>query len=137
MATREEVTELLKYPPETAGGLMGKEFAAVEQNLCTESEVKKCRHEQKARMATDPATLSHVMVKYGIITKNQAKRLKETIKESKAAAGQIPGYKVLGKLGSGAMAVVYKAKQLSLDRMVAIKVMIAPICRVLVAHLDL
>ena len=96
---------------------------AIEQNLCTETEVKKCRQEQKAMMATDPATLSHVMIKYGIITRNQAKRLKETIKDSKAAAGQIPGYKVLGKLGSGAMAVVYKAKQLSLDRMVAIKVL--------------
>ncbi|ARN57891.1 serine/threonine protein kinase [Sedimentisphaera salicampi] len=39
------------------------------------------------------------------------------------AAGQIPGYKILGKLGSGAMAVVYKAKQVSLDRTVAIKVL--------------
>ena len=96
---------------------------AVEQNLCTESELKKCKREQKTSQASDPATLSHVMVKYGVITKNQAKRLKEMIKESKAAAGQIPGYKVLGKLGAGAMAVVYKAKQLSLDRMVAIKVL--------------
>lgn len=96
---------------------------AVEQNLCTDSELKKCEQERNARMDTDPCTLTHVMVKYGVITKNQAKRLRETIKESKAAAGQIPGYKVSGKLGSGAMAVVYKAKQLSLDRTVAIKVL--------------
>ena len=36
---------------------------------------------------------------------------------------QIPGYRILGKLGAGAMATVFKAKQLSLDRLVAIKVL--------------
>ena len=36
---------------------------------------------------------------------------------------QIPGYQILSKLGAGAMAVVFKAKQISLDRVVAIKVL--------------
>jgi serine/threonine-protein kinase len=36
---------------------------------------------------------------------------------------QIPGYQIIRKLGAGAMAVVYEAKQLSLDRTVAIKVL--------------
>jgi serine/threonine-protein kinase len=36
---------------------------------------------------------------------------------------QIPGYKILGKLGAGAMAIVYKATQLSLNRTVAIKIL--------------
>jgi hypothetical protein len=35
-------------------------------------------------------------------------------------AQQIPGFQILSKLGQGAMAVVFKAKQLSLDRIVAI-----------------
>ncbi len=36
---------------------------------------------------------------------------------------QIPGYQLLGRIGAGAMAVVYKAKQVSLDRLVAIKIL--------------
>jgi len=36
---------------------------------------------------------------------------------------QIPGYQILSKLGSGAMATVFKARQISLDRIVAIKVL--------------
>jgi len=38
-------------------------------------------------------------------------------------AQQIPGFQILGKLGQGAMATVFKAKQLSLDRIVAVKVL--------------
>jgi serine/threonine protein kinase len=36
---------------------------------------------------------------------------------------QIPGYQLLGRLGAGNMAVVYKARQLSLDRVVAVKIL--------------
>ena len=63
------------------------------------------------------------MIELGYVTKTQAERLKTTLKESKAVAHQIPGYQILGKLGAGAMAIVYKGKQLSLNRMVAIKVL--------------
>ena len=63
------------------------------------------------------------MVDLGYITENQSERLKISLKEQKAAAHHIPGYKILGKLGMGAMAIVYKARQISLNRMVAIKVL--------------
>lgn len=96
---------------------------AVEQNLCSEDEYKKCDTLLRKLADSNPTNMPTVMVKHGFITKNQARRVREMIKESKTAAGQIPGYKVSGKLGSGAMAVVYKAKQLSLDRTVAIKVL--------------
>jgi serine/threonine-protein kinase len=96
---------------------------ALEQKLCTDDELQHCRDELKNRMASNPTTLEEILVEYGYVTKTQADRLLSGIEESKDAASQIPGYKVLGKLGSGAMAAVYKAKQLSLDRIVAIKVL--------------
>lgn len=96
----------------------------VEQRLCTELELERCQKELKARLeANEASTMEQLLLEYGFITATQAMRLKNDIKESKAAAGKIPGYRVMGKLGSGAMAVVYKAKQLSLDRTVAIKVL--------------
>jgi serine/threonine protein kinase len=43
--------------------------------------------------------------------------------ETSRPSQRIPGYQLKSKLGSGAMATVYRAKQLSLDRDVAIKVL--------------
>ena len=96
---------------------------ALDQRLCTEDEVRRCKEELQRQAAENPTTLEQLLVKKHYITSGQLERLKANIKESRDTAGQIPGYKVMGKLGSGAMAVVYKAKQISLDRTVAIKVL--------------
>jgi len=96
---------------------------AVDQGLCTDEELRRAVQEYKERRKTDPLMLQDLMVQLGYLTAGQAERLKTSIKESKAVATQIPGYKILGKLGAGAMAVVYKGKQLSLNRSVAIKVL--------------
>lgn len=101
--------------------LFGK--MAVDQGLCTDAELHRSLEELESRRKINPMVLNDLMVSLGYITQSQADRLKTSIKESKAAAHQIPGYKILGKLGAGAMAVVYKAKQLSLNRTVAIKVL--------------
>ena len=96
---------------------------AIEQGLCTDEELRQSLEELKSRSTANPAILKDLMVELGYITESQADRLGTGIKESKAAAHQIPGYKIVGKLGAGAMAVVYKARQLSLNRMVAIKIL--------------
>lgn len=101
--------------------LFGK--MVLEQGFCTDSELNKCLRLLGAHKEQNPLTLREAMVTQGFVTDTQATRLLANISESKSAAGKIPGYKILGKLGSGAMAIVYKAQQLSLDRTVAIKVL--------------
>ncbi len=96
---------------------------AVDQGLCTSEELRHSLGQLESRRKANPVTLQDLLIELGYITRTQAERLKITMKENKAVAHQIPGYKILGKLGAGAMAIVYKAKQLSLNRTVAIKVL--------------
>ncbi len=96
---------------------------AVERGLCSDAELCRSLNELKERLKISPIQLQDIVIDLGYMTATQAERLKTNIKETKVAAHQIPGYKIIGKLGSGAMAIVYKAKQLSLDRFVAIKVL--------------
>ncbi len=95
----------------------------VEQGLCTDDELRKSLEELESRHKISPTILQDLMIELGYVTASHAERLKTGIKESKVAAHKIPGYKVIGKLGAGAMAVVYKARQLSLNRIVAIKIL--------------
>ena len=98
----------------------------VEQGLATQAELQECLdifRTEKERQAGDGGgrTLAEVLVEKGMITEVQVRRVKKTIKASRGQ--DIPGYQLLAKLGTGAMATVFKARQLSLDRIVAIKVL--------------
>lgn len=99
----------------------------VEQGLASNDEVQHCIEMQRtevgqAAVEQNQATLANLLVKHGVITRRQLDRLAPQLDEQKATQ-QIPGYRMLKKIGSGAMATVYLAKQLSLDRKVAIKVL--------------
>lgn len=68
--------------------------------------------------------LGEVLVDLGFLTRTQLGRLQGGSDDSGGRpAQQIPGYQLLNKCGAGAMAVVYRARQISLDRVVAVKVL--------------
>jgi serine/threonine-protein kinase len=95
----------------------------VDQGLATSEEVQHCI-EQARTLAADnnQRSVAELLVRNEYITKRQLERIRQ-MAEAERQGQAIPGYKVLGKLGAGAMAAVYKARQLSLDRLVAIKVL--------------
>lgn len=98
----------------------------VERKLCTANELELVRAEQRALGDKGkPISLRDMLIQHGYVTHTQVKRLQMAMDEDSMyrPAQQIPGFQVLSKLGQGAMAVVFKAKQLSLDRIVAIKVL--------------
>lgn len=98
---------------------------AVDQRLLTAEELHDCLEEQK-NLAREGkrVSLSEVMLRCGYVTRSQLQRMGAEMEDSIARkAQQIPGFQILGKLGAGAMATVFKARQLSLDRIVAIKVL--------------
>lgn len=98
----------------------------VERKLCTTDEIELVRSEQKDLSDKgQPIALMDLLVQRGYVTRSQIARLNRSMDEDSMyrPAQQIPGYQILGKIGQGAMAVVFKAKQLSLDRIVAIKVL--------------
>ncbi len=67
-------------------------------------------------------SLAAILVNEEYITKRQLSRIQQQM-EAERSGQKIPGYEIKGKLGAGAMATVVKARQLSLDRMVAIKLL--------------
>lgn len=97
----------------------------VERNLATQDEVREAveRHRQSASGGRE-RPITEILVDLGFLTRTQLNRLQGNSDDSGGRpAQQFPGYQLQKKIGAGAMAVVYKAKQVSLDRTVALKVL--------------
>ena len=97
-----------------------------ERKLATKDEIGLVITRQRELEEKGQSTpLGDLLLEAGYVTRSQLARLNQSLDEDSLyrPAQQIPGFQVLGKLGQGAMATVFKAKQLSLDRIVAIKVL--------------
>lgn len=91
----------------------------VERGLVSDAELQQAMN----RLDVDPGgSLTAQLLNAGFVTTSQMDRLRSEI-ESERSTRRIPGYRIVRKLGSGAMATVFLARQLSLDRDVAIKVL--------------
>ena len=113
--------------------------AAVERGLATREQVlgafdalKALPREERAAMFTE------VFVSRGVLSVEQIETLRAAVTEESSSssksgsaiaapkvssADMIPGFRLEKKLGAGAMGVVWLARQLSLDRLVAIKLL--------------
>src|SRR5438046_10532522 len=89
--------------------------------LATRTEIDFCREQQKQASDPNQRSLADLLVEHSFITVNQAKRIRTQLQER--GQRQIPGYEIINMIDKGAMAKVYKAKQMSLDRIVAVNVL--------------
>lgn len=110
----------------TVGRLVVEKGLAAQQDVSRLMERVKEGSSIAGAARTDPSgkelNLASLLIAEGLVTQKQIDRLKPELEERRAGA-QIPGYQIIKQLGAGAMARVFLAKQISLDRMVAIKVL--------------
>jgi eukaryotic-like serine/threonine-protein kinase len=91
--------------------------ALISRGLITREEVIACRGGQPL----GAERLLERLVEKGLLTTAQADRVRA---ELPGLINQhIPGYQLMDKLGQGSMGVVYKARQVSMNRLVAVKVL--------------
>ncbi|WP_165071740.1 serine/threonine-protein kinase [Paludisphaera rhizosphaerae] len=103
------------------------ERSIIRRGLATPGEVEACkayRAKQAAQVEGTPnQSLLDVMVAAKVLTKGQMARLLQERGEA-AKKLEIPGYTIIEKLGKGSMGVVFKARQISVNRIVAIKILL-------------
>jgi eukaryotic-like serine/threonine-protein kinase len=107
------------------------EKSILRRGLATAAEIEACKSQRKQLVAKEndvPKSLLEIMVEAKVLTRSQMTRLVHESGEANRKF-QIPGYQMLQKLGKGSMGVVYKAKQQSVDRVVAIKILLEPLAQ--------
>ena len=101
--------------------ILGK--LVVDNGLVTPEELSECSAllQDSDGQATGH-TLADILVNHEFLTRRQLDRL-QTDFDTRKSTQRIQGYRIIRKLGAGAMATVFLAQQESLDRPVAIKVL--------------
>jgi|JRYH01.1.fsa_nt_gb serine/threonine-protein kinase len=94
--------------------------AVIDQGLATTEQVQHCLALAKGIEDPNERSLWRLLVRNGYATQSQMLRLRERLDDERKG---IPGYTDFKELGRGAMARVYRAKQRSLDRYVAVKIL--------------
>lgn len=97
---------------------------ALARGLVTSEQLEYCqRLREENKTIKGLPRMGEIMMKEGLITKPQALDILKAAHIELGDNQKIGGYELIDKLGEGAMGAVYKAKQLSMDRIVALKLL--------------
>ncbi len=102
------------------------EKSILRRGLATAAEIEACKSRRTQMVAKEnevSKSLLEIMVESRVLTRSQMVRLMQEAGET-TKKFQISGYQVIQKIGKGSMGVVYKARQMSVDRVVAIKILL-------------
>ena len=106
------------------------EQVAVENGLVTEFQVRECLAVQEDARKDDktPETIESIMLTKGFMSQEEVHAVKTALgrmsrDEEKGEPLVIGKYEIIGKLGDGGLGTVYKARQISMSRDVALKVL--------------
>ncbi|GAC1470763.1 MAG: hypothetical protein NVSMB9_16170 [Isosphaeraceae bacterium] len=101
------------------------EKSILRRGLATSGEIEACKaHRAKlTAKGDDQRGLLDIMVDAKVLTRAQSMRLLKEVGETSKKL-EIPGYQIIDKLGKGSMGVVFKARQTSVDRIVAVKILL-------------
>jgi hypothetical protein len=109
---------------------MNLERTIIRRGLATPEEVQHCKAQRtkiaaaKEKEQAPAPSLLEVMVAAKALTASQARRVLLEVGGEGDGKFEVPGYVMQDRIGKGSMGLVYKAKQASVNRVVAVKVLL-------------